>query len=883
MKGKKLLSLLLAIVMIAGFMVTPAFAADSADLEISSVNWEDKGTTIDVGVELGGTADDEDTNIVVAITATNTSLVLEDAIASKTGIVASDTTIATITGLTKPSAEGTYYVWAKVVASDTSLVSAKPLVISAVEPVEPGEEEEEVFDHNIVADGAQFKISATIEKAAVNPDAVDYAALATPFSIDLAAETLEYLLPEGTSIAAYSVNGGGKWTAKALSAGDISKLLNKECELWLATSFNSKAKKPTEGVLKVDEVKDTDGKVTTEGVDAVIGATVIKFPKIAARPKATKMAINYGIANYADNTGETTGQWVLTAKNATDVDAAALAAVQIAPATADGKKPENDTWGRFKAGQGINIKSTKAGDKPAKTVYLVRTAPVADSATGNYTPASKPYKVTASGQLAAPKLKADYKKEIIKPKAGMIVGVDLATSTAITYAKGDAAIKDGFNISAILTLDDTFVNAMTLATAKKPASAVQEITLAPRARLDDAAIAFNKAKLSMGKGYEVFDSGKNKYGSAKIAAKQASLARVRIKADAKASKDGTGYEGNAASADGTINISWGKDSKDKDIITDANLVGPDYKDGKYVMYVVSGNVMPATATSIDVVFGVKNAFDGSKFTTDETSFTYASPGTSLTASYSSVDTVTVNGLTLPKLTVKDVPVGELEIKTAATLDAPTPTSIIKVNVTKADKDDAGQVADVKAALEAPGALKPAAVESYATQTSAEAAVKLVAETLKGSTTLTYTFSSYSSINAPANGSIDVVIGIKKGDAVATTTSITVVLPYLNPVDLASVTSVKTALDGAAIVATNSSIATDTSLDTIKPLVEAAIEAFLTEESVDTTGITLDYTFTDYVNVTDASNGSIKVVVTITKGNAVLDTNKLTIVLNPDEA
>ncbi|MCL2031414.1 MAG: hypothetical protein FWG93_07690, partial [Oscillospiraceae bacterium] len=277
--------------------------------------------------------------------------------------------------------------------------------------------EDEPFSHNIEYAVEDARVTATpVKDSAYSEDANSYA----PDSaiIDLVTETLT--LPEGFTAAAFSTDGGSKWKAGAPPAA-LTKLLNKDLTLHLSSLGIDKATK-----------KPIAGKAASADDPAVPGATIIAFAKIAGRPKDGKLAVNY--LPYADNNALTPGQWTLTPKGSTT--AADVSGLQIAVAASNKKDPDEFGWGTFKSEQGINVRSTGAGQKPVKTVYLIRSAPKGGS---NAQAASKPYKVTASGQLAQPKLKANYKDETLKPKAGMsLSGTGITT---VIYAKGAPELK----------------------------------------------------------------------------------------------------------------------------------------------------------------------------------------------------------------------------------------------------------------------------------------------------------------------------------------------------------------------------------------------------------------------------------------------------------
>ena len=272
------------------------------------------------------------------------------------------------------------------------------------------------------------------------------------FAINLTQETIK--IADGYTVAAFSIDGGAKWkAAKAdtFSAAKFNKLLNKDLTLHLSNKpIDKSSKKPAED------------------------ADIITFAKINKRPKIDKLVVNYLIG--ADVSGVTTGEWVLSAKGGT---ASVKATIEVG--VANGKTVDDKGWGRFAGADGtangISIMPL-TGAKPAKTVYFIRTAPKpAETAGGEFTAASKSKKINVLGEQKAPNYKVS--KGEIKYKANTIIHcVKCPTGekpAELMTAKGEWK-EPGEEILFWMA-----------ATAKKPASAKQNLTLdAPAAPADEA-------------------------------------------------------------------------------------------------------------------------------------------------------------------------------------------------------------------------------------------------------------------------------------------------------------------------------------------------------------------------------------------------------------
>ena len=198
------------------------------------------------------------------------------------------------------------------------------------------------------------------------------------------------------------------------------------------------------------ELEITDG-LSNQGRTPSDSDTVIVFAKISKRPPAPKLRINYLIA--ADPTGETPGDWVLAEKNGTTAVKS-----DILIGVASGKTVDSSGWEKFNDGEKVGIPVKASG---GKTAYLFKSTAKQDRTA--YIPASKARKVSAVSSGKAPRYKVDTKSNLIKHKGNTYVkvGVDAAV---LQSAKGEVTAAGTYTF---------WIGA----TAKKPASAKQTITL----------------------------------------------------------------------------------------------------------------------------------------------------------------------------------------------------------------------------------------------------------------------------------------------------------------------------------------------------------------------------------------------------------------------
>lgn len=480
--------------------------------------------------------------------------------------------------------------------------------------------------HNLWLDADDYRVWP----ASVNNQNALLGASGTPASgdvqdyyLDLSSERLfcsRYtggVLPADFIPAAYvSFDGGDKWVSftNTPEGLDISTQLNRETQIRLTTNIDISVKP---NIPKVGSLAEgTPG--TDTYVAAVNGSNTYVFPDIASRPKSGAYRPEY--ATLADLSGEGNGFWTLT-----DVD---MTTVQIALMDKSGysilENPDAlnpKHWATYAADDnkvhGIAVQDLDDmpaailyyyRTKPGKIVYFVRTKPVV---TGTITPASAMKKVGVPTVQKAPQYKLDYKKELIRVKAGAMWGsayeqefwyppasalnsyreMEAAAIIAGLYDPEDydffdrqteireALLASGWTVKSRWCLNpqfnpnvtkvadnsiytrsipvfnkdtakagvpmryvDTYGNSLTLygrkiavrvaATAKKPASTVQVITIEEESRLYqvDFRPSFTKGKLKLDKKYEVFDPAKDKWGKAP---KEPGTYLVRIKNTAK--------------------------------------------------------------------------------------------------------------------------------------------------------------------------------------------------------------------------------------------------------------------------------------------------------------------------------------------------------------
>jgi hypothetical protein len=390
-------------------------------------------------------------------------------------------------------------------------------------------------------------------------------------------------------IAAFSINGGSSW--RGGSNFDIAKLLNKELTLWITNAWDSSAKAPAAA--------------SGEGDAAVPAAIVIKFPKIEAREKASFAVDFFG---GRDVTAETTGRWHVADRSSFDRAAGGAnlnangTELQFILAGSTGRIADGDVWGvtRTENAGRVNVRPLDAGAnaRPARNSYFVRTTPVIGT---TIKPASRPVRLNVAGEQRAPRLRANYRANDVRGRAGTVVSFvdalnsDMTTFGALNVGTGAEARLVAFRYTRENAKENPFkfvpeletfqIFAWTEATTRRPASAQQIINIAPAAKLLDAAIPANGARLQLPRTMEIRNA-EGKWGGARIASgtTPATIGPVRMKNTAKADRSELGFNGAGASDVGVIVLTWGKNNRDRDVIIGAQLFGPDYYDGNITFY-----------------------------------------------------------------------------------------------------------------------------------------------------------------------------------------------------------------------------------------------------------------------------------------------------------
>lgn len=261
------------------------------------------------------------------------------------------------------------------------------------------------------------------------------------YSINLTKET--FTVPAGYKIAAYSIDGGTRWTAvgsKPFDNAALTALFNSDITLAFTDKYTNK--KPT-----------TD-------------ATVVKFAKIKKRPKFTNTyVVNYSIG--ADSSGLSAGTWLLTAKNGTE---SVKEGIEVAVANAAGKAPDSKGYGKFYGSNGstngIEIAEMQSTGKAVKTSYFIRKGATANS-DGTYTAASESTKIIVEGQSKNSAYAIDKNRKVINYPANTYIYRDDYNAPELKKAKGTLDISN-YN-------GDVYLWSAPNETA--PASAIQRTTV----------------------------------------------------------------------------------------------------------------------------------------------------------------------------------------------------------------------------------------------------------------------------------------------------------------------------------------------------------------------------------------------------------------------
>lgn len=346
------------------------------------------------------------------------------------------------------------------------------------------------------------------DKTKASPSSVTDNDIETAFAgvaIDLDNEKL--LNPNTKSIDGWSTNGTS-WKQGVPADKDIQKFLDKGGNLYLIQGLNAK-KKP----------------------DAEAGYKIFAFTAFDKRPKANPDKLK---PLYTDTT------WGLS-KDGTTLCASGTSYVFVAADSSTGKVPDGAEWTTTFSNAMTVAPVPEKGAKKATYYFKVP----ANATAAKPVAGSKPWKVTPATLGKAPKLKVDYKKEVIKLKAGTnFEGTKLAAATTTSVA-------------SYLDSGKTEVVIYIAATGKKPATAPQTLKLASRAAAPSGTLTVEKGKIKDPnlKNYEFSSDGKTWVKAPPVSSSNLTC-KARLKANAKWKDDSFG-DTRAAGAEGTLTITWG--------------------------------------------------------------------------------------------------------------------------------------------------------------------------------------------------------------------------------------------------------------------------------------------------------------------------------------
>jgi len=287
---------------------------------------------------------------------------------------------------------------------------------------------------------------------------------------------------------------------------------------------------------------------------------VIAFPLINPRPRAERLRPWFG---------EDT--WTLRARatrenSLTNVPAAPIAAMEFVNATTTNNRLQASSQWRAVPADGFGIPSHRE-------TYFFRNAPLSpfgnDGTAANYTPASRPFRVRPATMRRPLNLRINYANETIRTRVGQEFSLDGGiTWTAIPTNADGRAIP--FNVSGIIN-DGNILRIRTATTGRRARSADQAIIPLPRAIVDmplELPVTNGRIDAQALRPYSAFIgvAGAERWRAIPRITGETTFT-VRHNSTARVSR-GT-WSGYAASANGTLHITWGvvgQDSRNRDII-----------------------------------------------------------------------------------------------------------------------------------------------------------------------------------------------------------------------------------------------------------------------------------------------------------------------------
>ncbi|GHU38119.1 hypothetical protein FACS1894105_11500 [Clostridia bacterium] len=379
--------------------------------------------------------------------------------------------------------------------------------------------------HGIVSTGGNTQIAIDLDN-----ETIYWATAVGTVVTTVPAVTPRFISIDGGAFKAYSFGVGT--VVSGSGAKDAAKLLDKGGVIVLTSALGE------------DKAPASDAITWT-------------FPELKERPKLSKEKVWYTEQDLAAAVND--GKWTFAIDNSAVTD---LGVYNIAFAASDKKSPigTDKKWGKFIDNTGAVVISSPA--KPGtKLTFLARIAPTND------TPASKSKKFGVSTLIKAPSLKPDFKKEIIKGKAGVAI-LSVGGFTGVLFDKDTA--KDGIKLGATgaagIAPYGATLEVRSVANGKKPASEIATLALPSlnnlsAAELIKAISTIKGSSVKVSKGYEIATDDEKWKTSVKdqksISIRQANTAKW----DAKKGS----ANGNIASNTASFTFTEGEDSKGKPV------------------------------------------------------------------------------------------------------------------------------------------------------------------------------------------------------------------------------------------------------------------------------------------------------------------------------
>jgi hypothetical protein len=374
-------------------------------------------------------------------------------------------------------------------------------------------------------------------------------ASATSITYNLVKGEVTFVASEFTPLS-YRIDVGtktGRWVAYDKSKFDkaIANMPKKGGKLWISNAAVDRATKaPT-----------------------VAATTVIaEFNEVLA-PDRLRIAPNYFLASQTSYTvsdsvtinggwvvfdrGDMRDNWEDTGKILTGLEYAYEAGV-----TKFNDFTSGATWTSINPAVGLPV-SNEPGKREGtvgRATYFVRSA--ATLADGKYTAPSQFVRMAIAPPGKAPNVRGNFKTETIRFRAGQVVTINATVSSVTPYTRDTAKADLTVNISDVISHPTGQIRVQVGATAKRPSSAVGHVEIARRAAApNDPAAPATATSITVGTNGRpalvantleariqvTGTTAPNKWGKAPAASAitATTIIEVRVKSNAKLSKDGT--------------------------------------------------------------------------------------------------------------------------------------------------------------------------------------------------------------------------------------------------------------------------------------------------------------------------------------------------------